>query len=59
EAEAGTVRIRGEVERASDVELVHRYTATVDGVVSVDTTELRYRVEDLRLHPLPGDHPPS
>jgi CBS domain-containing protein len=59
EAEAGAVRIRGEVERASDVELVHRYVATVDGVVSVDTAELRYRVEDLRLHPLPGDHPSS
>ncbi|MCS7173999.1 MAG: CBS domain-containing protein [Armatimonadetes bacterium] len=58
QAEAGTIRIRGEVERASDVELVHRYAATVDGVVSVDTAELRYRVEDLRLHPLPGDHPP-
>jgi CBS domain-containing protein len=56
QSEHGTLRIRGEVDRSSDVELVHRYAALVDGVVSVDSTELTYRVDDLRLRPLPADH---
>ena len=55
EADSGTVRVRGEVDRASDVELVHRYVAMVDGVVAVDTAGLSYRVEDLRLHPVSGE----
>lgn len=55
EADGGTIRIRGEVDRASDVELVHRYVAMVDGVVAVDTAGLSYREEDLRLRPVAGE----
>lgn len=43
---AGVVRLTGEVGTRTDIALIERYAAAVDGVVSVDAHGLRFRFDD-------------
>ena len=47
--ENGIVRIRGEVDKRSDVSMVERWVTATDGVVGVDIGQLRYRLDDRRI----------
>ena len=49
----GVVRLRGEVERRSDVRILTELATSLDGVVAVDAGDLSYRYDDSRLADLP------
>lgn len=50
----GVVRLGGEVERRSDARILAEPATSLDGVVAVDSADLRYRYDDSR----PADMPP-
>lgn len=50
----GVVMVSGEVGTRSEAELVKRWVARVEGAVDVDTSRLRYRLDDRRVSPPTG-----
>jgi CBS domain-containing protein len=50
----GVVHVKGEVERKSEIRLLEKLIARVDGVVRVET-ELTYREDDSRYRPQPKE----
>jgi CBS domain-containing protein len=50
----GVVTISGEVGTRSEAELVKRWVAAIEGAVDVDTSALRYRIDDRHITPPTG-----
>lgn len=51
----GVITVAGEVGTRSEAELVKRWVGLVEGAVDVDTSGLRYRLDDRHIAPPTGD----